>query len=46
MKKNKRIPLEGGHEYDALTKGRKYHSFGSGVYFVRLNDSTIRGFAR
>ena len=29
--KNKRIPLEGGDEYDALTKGRKYHSFGSGV---------------
>ena len=29
--KHKRIPLEGGDEYDALTKGRKYHSFGSGV---------------
>ena len=29
--KNKRIPLEGGAEYDALTKSRKYHSFGSGV---------------
>ena len=29
--KNKRIPLEGGDEYDALTKGRKYHSFGKGV---------------
>ena len=29
--KNKRIPLEGGDEYDALTKSRKYHNFGSGV---------------
>ena len=29
--KNKRIPLEGGDEYDALTKSRRYHSFGSGV---------------
>ena len=29
--KNKRIPLEGGDEYDALTKSRKYHNFGKGV---------------
>ncbi len=29
--KNKRIPLKSADEYDALTKGRKYHSFGSGI---------------
>jgi|TARA_B110000285_G_scaffold113754_1_gene129031 hypothetical protein len=29
--KNKRIPLKNADEYDALTKGRKYHRFRSGI---------------
>ncbi len=28
MKEGRDTPLNGGHEYDALTKARKYHSFG------------------